>query len=52
MEVHSFAPFDNPFLPLCESNIKDSFLTIYFKPNNIKNLVQNYKKTKKVNPKN
>ena len=42
--VHEFVPFNNSFLPFCDSNITDSSLTIQFLPKMTKKLVRNYKK--------
>ena len=46
-----FAPFNNSFLPFCDSNITDSFLTIQFLTKTMKKLVRNYKKSEKNVPK-
>ena len=41
MYVHVFASFNNKFLPFCESNITDSFLTVQFLTKTMKKLVRN-----------
>ena len=53
MEVHNFAPFNNSFIPLFGSNNKYSFITIHFKTDHFKSMVNNYiKNPGEMDPKN